>query len=60
MLTVSYFINHSFQIIFNQARAGLHLVSWNHFDADVGMCVYMCMCVCVCVSVCLPPQAIKN
>ena len=36
--------------------AGARLVSRNHFDADVGMCVY----VCVCVSVCPPPRLLET
>ena len=42
-------------------KPGARLVSWNHFDADVGMCVwYVCVFVLglyVCVSA---PQAIRN
>ena len=32
-------------------QAGARLVYRNHFDADVGMCVYVCVCVCVCLCV---------
>ena len=28
-------------------QAGARLVYRNHFDADVGMCVYVCVCLCV-------------
>ena len=38
--------------------AGARLVSRNHFDADVGMCVYVCVCVCVCV--CPPPRLLET
>ena len=41
-------------------QAGARLVYRNHFDADVGMCVYVCVCVCVCVSVCPPPRLLET
>ena len=36
-------------------QAGARLVYRNHFDADVGMCVYVCVYVCVCVCLCVRP-----
>ena len=38
--------------LLNQAHAGVHLVSRNHFRA-----AKVCVCVCVCVSI---PEAIKG
>ena len=37
------------KVISTFIKPGARLVSRNHFDADVGMCVYVCVCVCVCV-----------
>ena len=53
-------ISTCFSLIFKpgarRPQAGTRLVSRNHFDADVGMCVY----VCVCVSVCPPPRLLET
>ena len=52
-LTCTYTTYYIFKPGARRPAAGARLVYRNHFDADVGMCVY----VCVCVSA---PQAIRN
>ena len=57
MCEIAYKITTIFKPGARRPQAGAHLVSWNYFDADVGMCVCVSVFVCLCVR---PPRQLKT